>query len=156
VPPLHTVAEPESSPLELLPAPPSSYAGELLRHCYRSFFDEPNPLLHLPVAVPRTSRHTPAPPPPVRPLPLSPVTPLPELQPTTISEPSRARLRTGFLSLRRLLLAAGKTPLLLLSPSPPAVLRSSRRPAMRPLPPYFFLFPSVRPSSKWPISSFSA
>jgi hypothetical protein len=92
------------------------------------------------VAVPRTSRHTLAPPPSVRPLPLSPVMPLPEPQPTTIFEPSRAHLHAGFLSLRRPLLATGKTPLLLLSPPPPAVLRSSHRPATRPLPPYFFSF----------------
>jgi hypothetical protein len=36
VPPLHTVAEPESSLPELLPTPASSYVGEPLRHCYPS------------------------------------------------------------------------------------------------------------------------
>jgi hypothetical protein len=92
------------------------------------------------VAVPCTSRHTLAPPPSVRPLPLSPVTPLPEPQPTAIFEPSQAHLHAGFLSLRRPLSATGKSPLLLLSPPPPAAPCSSHRPATRPLPPYFFSF----------------
>jgi hypothetical protein len=125
-----------SSPCHLLHTPVSHSAiAILLRRQH-----EPNPLLRLSVAVPHTSRHTPVPPPPVRPLPLSPMTPLPEPQPTAISEPSQARLRASFLSLHRPLLAAGKTPLLLLSSPPSVASRSSRRPMTRPLPPYFFSF----------------
>jgi hypothetical protein len=125
-----------SSPCHLLHTPVSHSAiAILLRRQH-----EPNPLLRLSVAVPHTSRHTPVPPPPVRPLPLSPMTPLPEPQPTAISEPSQARLRASFLSLHRPVLAAGKTPLLLLSSPPPVATRSSRRPMTRPLPPFFSFY----------------